>query len=67
MRPPTWYDIPPEVIVRDPGWRRMTEIVLLELNHVLLKQSPHPVNLQFEVHPAYMIELAKRINAYQEN
>lgn len=67
MRPLSWYDIPAEVLMCDPQWRRTADVVLQELHHVLLRQHSTPVNLQFEAHPAYLIELAKRINAYQEN
>jgi hypothetical protein len=37
------------------------------LQYVLLQQHRRPAQVLFEVHPAYLIDLAKRINAYQEN
>jgi hypothetical protein len=67
LRPLSWYDIPAETLVRDPQWRRTADIVLRELQYVLLQQHRRPAQVLFEVHPAYLIDLAKRINAYQEN
>jgi hypothetical protein len=63
----SWYDVPPELLIRDPQWRRTADVVLREMQHVLLKQHRHPAHVLFEAHPAYLIEVAKRINAYQEN
>lgn len=67
MRPQTWYDVPPQILIQHPAWRQTADMVLREFRHVLVLQHSSRVYFDINEHPACFFEFARRINAYREN